>query len=117
MPLLWFRDLSDAEKFQDDLKNAGIASTIRKANDQPPGWRPKPNQEGFDLWVALTDFERADKVDRAQAHNELQNRMLCERCHENDANYHLTFIQKDEKTAVVRNLCEECHRAEFGVKS
>ena len=114
MHLLWFREISDAEEFQDNLKKEGIASTIRKADDQPPGWGPSPEEEGFDLWVAWADYERADKVVQAQAQNDLQNRMLCERCHENDATYHLTFIQKGGAAAIVRNLCEACHNAEYG---
>ena len=107
-PLSWFRSRSDAECVQSNLKSSGIDSTIRAADDPPPGWRSNTSEGGVNLWVERSALEQAEDILWQIASTSAQ--MLCERCNRNSATVHLT-VHRDGVQST-RNLCQTCYRTE-----
>jgi hypothetical protein len=107
-PLSWFRNRSDAECVQSTLKSSGIDSTIRAADDPPPGWRTNTAEGGVNLWVDRAGIEQAEDIIWQNASASAQ--MLCETCNRNSATVHVT-VHRDGVQST-RNLCQTCYYAE-----
>jgi hypothetical protein len=102
--VVWFRQKVGAERFHDALQAAGITSTVRRADDPPPGVVSNEKQ-GFVVDVNEVDFIKAADIFTEVCRPFTQS--LCTRCQRKPATVHV--VRHDGQKRTEERICEECY--------